>query len=66
MADDKPTQKAADKPADDDKAEEVTVPQNPVDLGTDADKLPPVPGAGQFMPQDQATEAPAPAPTNKG
>lgn len=34
--------------------------KNPVDLGTDLDKLPPVPGAGQFMAADDATEPTAP------
>lgn len=33
---------------------------NPVDLGTDLDSLPPVPGAGQFMEADKATEPTAP------
>lgn len=29
---------------------------NPVDLGTNVDDLPPVPGAGQFMAPEEATE----------
>lgn len=38
---------------------------NPVDLGTDVDKLPPVPGPGQFMAADQATEPTSPATTEQ-
>lgn len=43
-------------------SEEGTTAKNPVDLGTDVEKLPPVPGAGQFMSPDDATEDVAPGP----
>lgn len=38
--------------------------RNPIDLGTDLDKLPAVPGAGQFMSSDEATEETSPATTS--
>lgn len=41
-------------------SEEGTTARNPVEH--DPDDLPPVPGAGQFMPPDQATEEVAPGP----
>lgn len=43
-------------------SEQGTTARNPVELGTDVDQLPPVPGAGQFMTPDQATEEPSPDP----
>lgn len=36
--------------------DEVERSMNPVDLGTDVDKLPPVPGAGQFMTPEESAE----------
>lgn len=40
--------------------------RNPVDLGTDLDQLPPVPGAGQFMSSEDATEPTAPTAADGG
>jgi hypothetical protein len=54
------TAKASDTKAAE-KDEAPVAARNPKDLGTDVNKLPPVPGAGQFMPADQATEEVAPA-----
>lgn len=65
MADNEPTKKAAPKSDDaaTDEEDDAQRPAgNPIDLGTDVDKLPTVPGAGQFMPAEDATEDPAPAP----
>lgn len=59
MAENEPTKKPAAAKADEAEADDdgTTAPAvNPVDLGTDLDKLPPVPGAGQFMDAEDATE----------
>jgi hypothetical protein len=55
----------APKTAAEANAEELEANQarNPVDLGTNVDELPAVPGAGQFMDAEDATEETTPAAT---
>jgi hypothetical protein len=72
MAEDRPTRRAEQasetaKASEQDASGQDTdaAARNPKDLGTDVEKLPPVPGAGQFMPADQATEEVAPATEQK-